>query len=104
MDRTQFTGGGPNAPPTSPDPSTDPFYVDIDRVIAALRADNRTTEAARIHALVHEMAWTTSSEFAGELRRCFNAILHAKPGVPAPIAADLERLIHATDVAIGARW
>src|SRR4051812_3895040 len=72
--RSARSAAAPNA-----DPASDPFYVGIDKLIAALRADGRTAEAARIHELAHEMAWTTSTEFIGELRTCFTDILHARP-------------------------
>ena len=39
----------------------------VDQLIAALRSDGLDEDARTLHTLVHEMAWTTSSELMGEI-------------------------------------
>jgi hypothetical protein len=41
--------------------------VPFDELIASLRADGPSTEADRLHRLIHKVVWTTGSELLGEL-------------------------------------
>jgi hypothetical protein len=45
----------------------DPGYECFDRLIAGLKAEGYQAEAQRLHSILHEVAWTTSSELVGEL-------------------------------------
>jgi uncharacterized protein (DUF2267 family) len=51
-----------------------------DRLIAELRNDGLEEEAQTIHTMVHRMAWTTSSEFIGELRSALQKIRKKQRG------------------------
>lgn len=42
-------------------------YDCFEELIARLRCDGLSTEAERLHVLLHEVAWTTGSELLGEL-------------------------------------
>jgi hypothetical protein len=42
-------------------------YECFDRLIADLKTEGYQTEAQRLHSILHEVAWTTSSELIGEL-------------------------------------
>lgn len=52
----------------------------VDQLIAALRADGLEQEARALHTLVHEMAWTTSSELIGEIGNEVRRIKSAQRG------------------------
>jgi uncharacterized protein (DUF2267 family) len=51
-----------------------------DRLIAELRKDGLDEEAQTIDTMVHQMAWTTSSEFMGELRNALQKIRKEQRG------------------------
>lgn len=51
-----------------------------DRLIAELRHDGLEEEAQTIDTMVHRMAWTTSSEFMGELRNALQKIRKGQRG------------------------
>jgi hypothetical protein len=51
-----------------------------DRLIAELRNDGLDEEARTIDTMVHRMAWTTSSEFMGELRNALQKIRKQRRG------------------------
>jgi len=42
-------------------------YEEFDELIDALRGQSLNAPANRLHSLLHETAWTTGSEFLGEL-------------------------------------
>jgi hypothetical protein len=44
------------------------FYAFIDTIAQRLRGTDRPDDAERLHTLIHNVAWTTSSELFGELR------------------------------------
>ncbi len=54
-------------------------YEPFDRLIAGLKAEGFPMEAQRLHAVLHETAWTTSSELLGELGREIVSIRQANP-------------------------
>lgn len=56
----------------------------VDPLIAALRADGLEEDAQALHRLVHEMAWTTSSELLGELGLELRRIRSARRGRLSP--------------------
>ncbi len=51
-----------------------------DRLIAELRKDGLDEEAQTIDTMVHRMAWTTGSEFMGELRNALQKIRKERRG------------------------
>ncbi len=51
--------------------SNDEFYEFVDRFAARLADAGREAHARKLRTLFHEVAWTTSSEFLGELGREF---------------------------------
>jgi hypothetical protein len=54
-------------------------YECFDRLIAALQAEGQIADAQTLHTLLHEVAWTTSSELLGELGLEVIAIRKANP-------------------------
>ena len=48
--------------------SNQEFYAHIDSLIERLNGLNLVTSAQEIHSILHESAWTTSSELLGELK------------------------------------
>ena len=61
-------------PKQSPFKTLDEFYQAIDSLIAALAAEHHPEDAQRLHTLLHQTAWTTSSELLGELLLALNAM------------------------------
>ena len=59
--------------------ANDSGYECFDRLIAALRAAGQTEDEQRLHTILHEVAWTTSSELLGELGLKVVAIRKANP-------------------------
>jgi hypothetical protein len=57
--------------------SADEFPAVIDAIRDELRTNGFDGEADQLHELVHRMAWTTSNEFYGELRRALTSIRNA---------------------------
>lgn len=53
--------------PTLAIATLDEFYQAVDTLIVKLRKEAHTESAQELHSLLHEMAWTTSSELLGEL-------------------------------------
>jgi hypothetical protein len=56
--------------------------------------------AARLHTLLHEVAWTTGSELTGELGL---EVLRFERGTPV-VSADLRRLLDACMATVRQRW
>jgi hypothetical protein len=50
----------------------DAFYQAIDSLIQVLIAEHHPDEDQRLHTLLHQTAWTTSSELLGELMLALN--------------------------------
>ena len=69
----------------------------IDAVRDKLRIHGFSSEADRLHKLVHEMAWTTSSELYGELRLGLDEMRKGCPNLPPDIAREVRRLIKSID-------
>ena len=69
----------------------------IDAVRDKLRSHGFFSEADRLHKLVHEMAWTTSSELYGELRLALDKIRKESRSLPSDITTEIRRLIKSID-------
>ena len=69
----------------------DEFYRAIDTLIERLREDHFDDEAARLHALRHETAWTTGSELMGELAL---ALKNMKDHYPRDVQAAIADCLH----------
>jgi len=54
-------------------------YECFDELIATLRGDGLSDEAAKLHLLLHEVAWTTGSELIGELGQELKEIERSGP-------------------------
>jgi hypothetical protein len=48
--------------------SNQEFYVHVDSLIERLKGLHLIAPAEEMHSILHESAWTTSSELLGELR------------------------------------
>ena len=75
----------------------DEFPAVIDAIRDKLRSHGFTGEADRLHALVHEMVWTTSNELYGELRLALTKIRKERRDLPSDIAAEIRRIIKSID-------
>jgi hypothetical protein len=82
--------------------SSKAFYDDVDAAIARLRRAGFEAEAASLHRLLNEMAWTTGNELMGELRACMAGTLRTARGLPHALATELRSLIRSIDRA--QRW
>ena len=69
------------------------FYDHIDEVVASLRSAGQVDIANQIDYLLHQVAWTTTSELFGELRERFEAALKSPTPLPSAIAVDLKEFI-----------
>ena len=69
----------------------------IDTVSDKLRSHGFSSEADRLHKLIHEMAWTTSSELYGELRLGLDEMRKGCHNLPPDIAREVDRLIKSID-------
>jgi hypothetical protein len=65
-------------------------YDCFDELIRKLRAEGHPQPAARLHALLHETAWTTSSELLGELGLAILAFERSSPAVSSELQALLD--------------
>jgi hypothetical protein len=77
--------------------ASEEFPTIIDAVRDKLRSHGFSGEADRLHKLVHEMAWTTSSELYGELRLALDKIRKEARNLPSDIATEIRRLIKSID-------
>jgi hypothetical protein len=64
-------------------------YECFDELIRQLRVEGHVQPAARLHELLHETAWTTTSELMGELGLAILAFKRSGPSV----SSDLRRLL-----------
>ena len=48
--------------------STDDLYADLDDLIEQLKGVNLVEPSEKLHAILHQTAWTTSSELLGEVK------------------------------------
>ena len=76
---------------------SDEFPAVIDLLRDDLRKAGCNSEAGRLHTLVHDMAWTTSNEFYGELRLALKEIGKERRQLPTEIATEIRRLIKSID-------
>ena len=78
--------------------SNQEFYNHIDLLGARLRAAGAGAEADRLWELIHQVAWTTSTELFGELRNACREIVTARKNeLPREILDDLRACIRAID-------
>ncbi len=73
--------------------SNQDFYKHIDEVVADLRSIGFESHARKIQFILHETAWTTTSELFGELRDEFDELLASPRQLPIPLR---EALMHLT--------
>ena len=69
-------------------------YARVDRLCGQLRTAGLNKEALLVHQVLHEVAWTTSSELLGELESAFRSILR-DPGtiLPLHLRMDMEEIV-----------
>ena len=75
--------------------SNDEFYEFVDRFAVRLADAGREAHARKLRTLLHEVAWTTSSEFLGELGQEFlnlEAIAQELPVLIPSSAKSLDRI------------
>lgn len=72
------------------------FYAFVDRVAVRLRVEGLVESADRLHALLHQAAWTSSSELIGEVGKAIIAVRgRSDHSVSPELARDLERCLAA---------
>ena len=76
---------------------SDEFPSVIDVIRDELKSRGFIGEADRLHTLVHQMAWTTSSELYGELSLALKRIRKERRDVPSDIASEIDRAIKSID-------
>jgi hypothetical protein len=76
---------------------SDDFPAVIDVTRDSLSSQGFSGEADRLHKLVHEMAWTTSNEFYGEVRVALDRIRKECRNLTPAIATEIRRLIKSID-------
>ncbi len=65
-------------------------YEPFDWLIAGLKVEGYPTQAQRLHAILHETAWTTSSELLGKLGREIVVIQRTSPAFSAELRKGLD--------------
>ena len=74
------------------------FYQHLAALTASLTESEFSEAGQKIAFLIHKIAWTTSSEFFGELRILFHEILQQhRDSLPAHISDDLIDCIQTID-------
>jgi hypothetical protein len=73
--------------------SSDEFPAVIDAIRDELKSRGFIGEANRLHTLVHQMAWTTSSEHYGELSLALKKIRKESRDLPSDISGEIRRVI-----------
>jgi hypothetical protein len=76
---------------------SDEFPAVIDAISDKLRSRGFIGEADRLHTLVHEMAWTTSTELYGELSLALKEIRKELRDLPPDIASEIDRINKSID-------
>ena len=56
-------------------------YVPFEELISSLRADGLSSDADRLHYLIHKVAWTTGSELIGELGKEMKRVAQERRGI-----------------------
>jgi hypothetical protein len=71
------------------------FYPFVDRLTIRLADAGMTDAAKQLHTLLHETAWTTSSELLGEIRAVLIAATaqHHRQ-IPQPLLQDIHACIN----------
>jgi putative NADPH-quinone reductase len=77
--------------------TSDEFPAVVDAIRDKLTSHGFTSEADRLHTLVHQMAWTTSDELYGELTLALRKIRKERRDLPSDIAAEIRRLMKSID-------
>lgn len=77
--------------------SNQDFYNHIDEVVVELRSTGLEPNARKIHFILHETVWTTTSELFGELREEFDTLLATPQQLPLSLREVLEHLISTID-------
>ncbi len=71
-------------------PGDNSGYESFDRLITRLKAEGYPADAHRLHVVLHETAWTISSELLGELGREIVAIQHSGPACSTELYRELD--------------
>jgi len=72
------------------------FHSFVDELASRLAEAGMTDAAKELHTLLHETAWTTSSELLGELRAVFVNLKTRHHGqIPSPLLKDIKACIKA---------
>jgi len=72
------------------------FYDFVDQVAVRLRTEGFADSADRLNVLLHQTAWTTSSELIGEVGKAIIVIRRRSNSAGSPeLARDLERCLAA---------
>jgi hypothetical protein len=77
--------------------SNQDFYNHIDSIVELLRTTSLSKSAEKIHFLLHKVAWTTTSELFGELRKEFHSILKQKSEISKENREALNKFITTID-------
>jgi hypothetical protein len=80
--------------------SNEQFYAFIDAITERLRSHDFISDADRLHALVHETAWTTSTEVFGEIQTALKQIRHQRADLDSNLSADIHYAIKAISRAL----
>lgn len=65
-------------------------YECFDELIRQLRVEGHVQPAARLHTLLHEVAWTSGSELIGELGLTILAFERGRPTISSDLRGHLE--------------
>ena len=79
--------------------SNDDFYDFIDGLSNRLTEAGYEVHGRRLHVLLHEVPWTTSTELFGELRQSFLEI-RAAAQLSSDLNLDLDRCLQALQKAL----
>ena len=80
--------------------SNQDFYNHIDEFVDQLVHPNCIGFAKKIHHRLHDVAWTTSSELFGELKKIFEELLDTQPTISEEMRNDLEYFISTINKAL----
>jgi len=83
--------------------SNDEFYTFVDRIAERLRLHGFTSDAERLHTLIHKVAWTTSTELFGELRIALRQTQEEGTLRDKALAYDISLAIDTLDHALSVR-
>ena len=79
------------------------LYEFIDTIAERLRRRDRFADAARLHTLIHKVAWTTSTELFGELRITLQQMQGKNKPADADLASDIAAAIQILSSALSYR-